>query len=297
MKTFYVYRLTCTHPESPAKYYYGYHSCIGDPRQDPYWSSSRTVQAAMIRFGPEAFTKKVIATYPTRAEALALEVKLHHYFNVKDHPLFFNRANQTSTKFTTTGSPSMATRAKMSAALQGHQVSPETRHKLSETGKGRRLSPEQRAAVAEANRRRVVTSETKAKMAASQKNRSPQLRAQVAEKLTGTRRGEETKAKLADIARNRSPELRAKMAEARRGKPGMPHSEAAKAKIGASQRGKVVSDETRAKIAEAKRGKPGKPASPETKAKMAEAQRQRWAKIRAERDVKRDDDAFGDEAG
>mgnify|MGYP002629010343 CR=1 FL=1 len=179
MKTFYVYRLTCTHPESPAKYYYGYHSCIGDPRQDPYWSSSRTVQAAMIRFGPEAFTKKIIAVYPTRAEALALEVKLHHYFNVKDHPLFFNRANQTSTKFTTTGSPSMATRAK----------------------------------------------------------------------------------------------------------------------IGASQRGKVVSDETRAKIAEAKRGKPGKPASPETKAKMAEAQRQRWAKIRAERDVKRDDDAFGDEAG
>ena len=116
MKTFYVYRLTCTHPESPAKYYYGYHSCIGDPRQDPYWSSSRTVQAAMIRFGPEAFTKKVIATYPTRAEALALEVKLHARLDVKNHPLFFNQSNQTSTKFTTSGSPSEATKAKMVAS-------------------------------------------------------------------------------------------------------------------------------------------------------------------------------------
>ena len=179
MQVYYVYRLTCHHPETVKRYYIGFRSCRGNPVTDPYWSSSKPVKEAIARFGPEAFTKKIIAVYPTKKQALALEVKLHARLDVKNHPLFFNQSNQTSTKFTTSGSPSEATKAKMVA----------------------------------------------------------------------------------------------------------------------SHLGQVHTPEARAKMAEAKRGKPGKPASPETKAKMAEAQRQRWAKIRAERDVKRDDDAFGDEAG
>ncbi len=78
------------------------------------------------------------------------------------------------------------------------------------------------------------------------------------------------------------------MTENHRGMRRMRHSEAAKAKIAAANRGKVMSTEARAKIAAANRGKV---VSNETKAKMAEAQRQRWA---VKRDAKR---AINVEAG
>ena len=116
MQVYYVYRLTCHHPETVKRYYIGFRSCRGNPVTDPYWSSSKPVKEAIARFGPEAFTKKIIAVYPTKKQALALEVKLHARLDVKNHPLFFNQSNQTSTKFTTSGSPSEATKAKMVAS-------------------------------------------------------------------------------------------------------------------------------------------------------------------------------------
>ena len=106
MQVYYVYRLTCHHPETVKRYYIGFRSCRGNPVTDPYWSSSKPVKEGIARFGPEAFTKKIIAVYPTKKQALALEVKLHARLDVKNHPLFFNQSKQTSTKFTTSGSPS-----------------------------------------------------------------------------------------------------------------------------------------------------------------------------------------------
>ena len=97
---FYVYRLTCTHPESPQKYYYGSRSSKVPPEQDcQYWSSSRVVQQAVKKYGELWFKKKMLVTYPTREQALLKEIELHLRFDVKSHPLFFNRVNQTSTKF------------------------------------------------------------------------------------------------------------------------------------------------------------------------------------------------------
>ena len=104
-KKHYTYRLTCTHPESPHRYYYGSRTCLGDPNLDHYWSSSPLVADARRSYGPEYWTKRVISDYPTHTGALALEVRVHAYFDVRNHPLFFNRANQTSTKFMTLPGP------------------------------------------------------------------------------------------------------------------------------------------------------------------------------------------------
>jgi hypothetical protein len=66
MQVYYAYRLTCHHPETVKRYYIGFRSCRGNPVTDPYWSSSKPVKEAIARFGPEAFTKKIIAVYPTK---------------------------------------------------------------------------------------------------------------------------------------------------------------------------------------------------------------------------------------
>lgn len=54
----------------------------------------------MIRqYGRNFFKKKILGVFETRQLALGKEVFLHSYFNVKDHPLFFNQANQTAAGF------------------------------------------------------------------------------------------------------------------------------------------------------------------------------------------------------
>lgn len=118
---YYVYRITCDHPESVEKYYYGFRSCQCPPQEDTvYWSSSRYVQHARKTFGEGWFRKKILRVFDVREEALALEIRLHAFFDVKNHPFFFNRANQTSTKFHTGGQRlSEESRQKMSQAKQG----------------------------------------------------------------------------------------------------------------------------------------------------------------------------------
>jgi signal recognition particle GTPase len=46
---------------------------------------------------------KVIKEFSTRKEANEFEIFLHNKFDVKNHPKFINKANQTSSKFDTTG--------------------------------------------------------------------------------------------------------------------------------------------------------------------------------------------------
>lgn len=102
---YYVYSITCDHPESRQKYYYGFCSCRCLPKQyTALWSSSKVVQQARQWCGTKCFRKKIIAIFTTREEVLAKEIQLHSYFNLKNHSLFFNGANQTSLKFVYTDS-------------------------------------------------------------------------------------------------------------------------------------------------------------------------------------------------
>jgi len=184
---YYAYRVTCHHPASPEKYYYGCRSSRVPPEADTdYWSRSHFLAAARTRYGPEWFTKKVVSVHRNREEALAKEIKLHAHFDVKNHPRFFNRANQTSTKFTTAGAPSAATREKISATMKrnlvgvGRHASEATRAKLRSVRgtfapfAGRAHRPETKAKIAatlqgrpnDANRGSRHSAATKAKIAA-----------------------------------------------------------------------------------------------------------------------------------
>ena len=242
----YVYRLTCTHPavtsRLTARYYYGCRSSRRTPQDGPYWSSSKPVQKAIQRYGLASFTKKIVAIYATRAEAMAKEIALHARFDVKTHLLFFNRANQTTLKFSRAGVRcSPETVEKIRLHVRGRVYAPEVGAKRGAERRGKTLSPEVRRNMSLAQLGKVLSEETKAKMAASHigKVHSPETKAKIAAGTRGKGRSKvvtpETRQKLsaAGLGRLHTPETRAKMA--------------------ASQRGKTHTPETRAKIAEAQR--------------------------------------------
>lgn len=140
----YIYRLTCTHPlckEGP-KYYYGCRSTNIQPSNDrTYWSSSNLVKSFRKCLGPQWFQKKILNCYETREQALAKEVFLHNFFNVKDHPLFFNQANQTSTGFVTASHLSDLQKQKLRLKAIGRKHTNETKQKLSLIHKGKKRKP------------------------------------------------------------------------------------------------------------------------------------------------------------
>jgi len=73
-----------------------------------YFSSSKNkdfIQEQILN--PDKFKYKIVKIFDSRIKALALEIKLHNKFNVKIHNSFYNRANQTSTGFDTTGTISL----------------------------------------------------------------------------------------------------------------------------------------------------------------------------------------------
>lgn len=141
---YYVYRLTCTHPshaEGP-KYYYGWRCSKVPPEQDTlYVSSSRLVKDTIKHLGREWFKKKILACYSTKQEAIEKEVLLHAYFDVKSHPLFFNRANQTSSGFVTGEKLTEAQKQKLREKATGKKHSLESRKKMSQQRRGKKRKP------------------------------------------------------------------------------------------------------------------------------------------------------------
>lgn len=92
----YVYRITCTHPDSIEKYYYGSRSCDCLPQEDVYyWSSSKYVKNAITKYGRSFFRKKIIKIFENQADAIKFEIYLHEKFDVSKHILFFNKSKQT----------------------------------------------------------------------------------------------------------------------------------------------------------------------------------------------------------
>jgi hypothetical protein len=93
-KTYYVYRLTCFHPDRVGgeQYYYGKRECYGDPQNDTmYFFSSWFVKAALSTYGALWFRKKILGIYETREEALGKEIDLHrlikmHFDDAGENP-------------------------------------------------------------------------------------------------------------------------------------------------------------------------------------------------------------------
>jgi hypothetical protein len=103
VQVYYVYRITCYHPDSDQKYYYGFRKTNKNPNDDIYWSSSKYVKHAIDEFGVEYFSKKIIGIYKIREAAIEKEILLHEKFQVDKNPLFFNRAKQSKFGYNCTG--------------------------------------------------------------------------------------------------------------------------------------------------------------------------------------------------
>lgn len=99
---YYVYKITCTHPDSTEKYYYGFRKAI-DPYNDNYWSSSKYVKNAIEKYGLIFFKKKILKTFNDRISAAKYESFLHDKFEVHKHPKFFNKCKSSIWGYNCTG--------------------------------------------------------------------------------------------------------------------------------------------------------------------------------------------------
>ena len=117
---------------------------------------------------------------------------------MKDHPLFFNRANQRSSGFVGKCGPlSEQHRQALPAAHLGKKASLKTRAKMSATRRGVPLTPRQRQASAA----RALSAEAREKMSLASKGHpvSPER----LEKMRQRRHSEKTRQKMVDSAKAR----------------------------------------------------------------------------------------------
>ena len=103
MTYYYTYRITCTHPESVEKYYYGFRKSTKTPTDDNYWSSSKYVKMAIEKYGIKHFKRKIIKVFDNAHDAINHESLLHEKLNVDKHYRFFNKCKSTKWGYRVTG--------------------------------------------------------------------------------------------------------------------------------------------------------------------------------------------------
>jgi hypothetical protein len=104
---FCVYRITNI---LTGKHYYGYKSSSIHPSKVigiKYFSSLTGKDGKEFildqKTNPRNYKYKIVKIFDNKTDAMALEVKLHAKFDVKRHPKFYNKSNQTSVGFDVTG--------------------------------------------------------------------------------------------------------------------------------------------------------------------------------------------------
>jgi hypothetical protein len=100
----YVYRIT---NKLLSKHYYGCRSSNILPKDDigvKYFSSSKDKEFRQDQIdNPQNYKYKIIKVFDNKIDAMSLEIKLHAKFDVKSNENFYNRANQKTIGFDTTG--------------------------------------------------------------------------------------------------------------------------------------------------------------------------------------------------
>jgi hypothetical protein len=118
--------------------YIGSRSCSVLPQEDLKYFGSFYDKS----FKPTC--KVVLATFDTRKEAIAAEIRLHEFYQVDKNKHFANQAKQTSWKFIFSGPRSLEFRQNVSKRLKGRKLTSEHIKKVSEARskklKGRPLS-------------------------------------------------------------------------------------------------------------------------------------------------------------
>lgn len=115
--------------------YIGVRSCKCLPDEDiTYWGSSKHLPKD-VRI---THKKRILRIFSSRKEAVAHEIELHKKYEVATNPMFYNRANQTSVGFDTSGTTLTFTeehRQKIRTTLTGMRKSENHKQSMSEAGK------------------------------------------------------------------------------------------------------------------------------------------------------------------
>ena len=80
------------------KLYHGSRGCDGAIEHDHRYMGSS-------QYTPKGGVKEILTTHSSREEAFAEEIRYHWHHGVKNNPLFYNRANLTTTGFSCAGIP------------------------------------------------------------------------------------------------------------------------------------------------------------------------------------------------
>ena len=221
------------------KTYIGQH--ITKNINDGYMGSGHAITAAIKKYGKENFKKEIL-----------LNAKNEATLNFFEKALVTSEFIELDTNYNlregggSNGSPSKATRAKLSAAHKGKKLSFEHKAKLSAAHKGKKRPP--------------TNPETRAKLSAAHKGKkrpplSPEHKAKLSAVKKGKKKSSEhianiSAAKMGKKLPPRTPEQRAMMSAYLKGIKKSPLSSEHKAKISAAKKGQKSSPETRAKMSE-----------------------------------------------
>ncbi len=124
---YYVYLIT---NKQDHRFYIGCRKSNVRPSDDLgkryFSSSSDTNFLGLQRSNPSIFTYTILEQFQTYEEAIEFECQLHNRYDVGRNPYFYNKAKQTSEKFTTEGtSLTDLHKLKISAAISGKSQTPE----------------------------------------------------------------------------------------------------------------------------------------------------------------------------
>jgi len=217
----YVYLLTRALPEGGCRYYIGIRTCpVGKtPETDTsYMGSGNAIKAAVKKHGRAAFSKSIVDVFETRTEAKALERALVGLATANS-PWSYNLVEGGEDS----GLKSEETKARMSEALRGREVSDETCARISRALHGRRLSREHVERVRQSKRGRRHTEEAKARM--SNAHRPPvsgetkaRMRASALRRVATTEGWAQLERLVGGGGGDWTPERREKLGAAHRGK-------------------------------------------------------------------------------
>lgn len=120
--------------------YIGVRTSKCPPTEDTsYWGSSKHLPDNIST----THVKIILKLHASRKDAVAHEVLMHRLNSVATNPIFYNKANQLTTGFDTSGVPmSEDTKSKIAATLKGRKITPEHQAKITEKLKGRVFSDE-----------------------------------------------------------------------------------------------------------------------------------------------------------
>lgn len=239
-KYHFLYKTTCT---VTGRYYVGVHST--DNIDDDYLGSGKRFRFSVEKHGRENHKREILEMFSDRKSLLIRESEIVNDDLLNDE-LCMNLVKGGGGFL----SIEDETKRRMSMSHLGRKNSPEARAKISAALMGHQTSEETRKLIGDAHRGKIVSNETRVKMAASQtgKKLSLEIRKKISVGNMGKVQSEETKAKIArsHIGKKHSEETRLKMSQNRKGR--IPWN---KGKVGVQ----VCSDETREKMSATRKGR------------------------------------------